>query len=124
MKAIISHEDVLATLHTRYATKQFDRAKKISDADWNVLAESLRLAPSSYGLQPWKFILVKNPAVRSELRAASWNQSQVEDASHFIVFTTLKNIDAAYVRKYITSIASVRGASIEDLRGYEDMMLG
>ncbi len=116
--------DLLETLTSRYATKQFDATKKVSDEDWNILSESLRLAPSSYGLQPWKFILVKNPAIRKELRTASWNQGQVEDASHFVVFTTLRNIDEAYVRKYIESIALARGTTAEALKGFEDMMIG
>lgn len=124
MKNRISHADLLETLNARYATKQFDTTKKISDADWNALSESLRLSPSSYGLQPWKFIVVKNPAIRKELRAASWNQGQIEDASHLVVFTTLKNVDAAYVRKYIESIAQARGTTVEALKGYEDMMVG
>lgn len=124
MKNRISHADLLDTLASRYATKQFDATKKISDADWNTLSESLRLAPSSYGLQPWKFIVVKNPAIRKELRAVSWNQGQVEDASHLVVFTTLKTIHAAYVRKYIESIALDRNTTVEALKGYEDMMIG
>lgn len=124
MNRILSESAILAVLNERYATKQFDPTRKISDEDWQVLAETLRLSPSSYGLQPWKFIVVKNPAVRKELRAVSWNQGQVEDASHFVVFTTLKKVDASYVRAYIESIANTRGTTVEALKGYEDMMLG
>ena len=54
-------------LSWRYATKRFDPTKKISSTDWHTLEESLRLAPSSFGLQPWKFIVVKNPEVRKQL---------------------------------------------------------
>jgi nitroreductase len=124
MDKILSGSAILAVLNERYATKQFDPTRKVSDEDWQVLAESLRLSPSSYGLQPWKFILVKNPAVRKELRAASWNQGQVEDASHFVVFATLKKVDAPYIHNYVESIAQARGTTAEALKGYEDMMLG
>lgn len=52
---------ILEALNWRYATKMFDASKKISEADWKVLSESLRLAPSSYGLQPWRFLVVQTP---------------------------------------------------------------
>jgi len=123
MKSQISTTALLETLGERYATKQFDSTKQISDTDMYALCESLRLAPSSFGLQPWKFIVVKNPAVRKELRAAAWNQSQVEEASHFVVFATLKQVDPDFVKKYIASTAEIRGISPEDLKGYEDMMI-
>jgi len=124
MKANITQNALLETLSARYATKQFDPTRQISDSDWNALAESLRLSPSSYGLQPWKFILVKNPAVRSELRKVSWNQSQVEEASHFVVFTTLKQIGTDHVEKYMESTAKLRGLEVEALKGFQDMILG
>ncbi len=124
MKRNISPEVLLETLNARYATKQFDASQTISDEDQNVLLESLRLAPSSYGLQPWKFIVVQNPEFRTSLRAASWNQGQVEDASLFVVFTTLKKVDEAYVQKYIESTAQIRGMDPSVLDGYRDMMIG
>ena len=124
MERKITPESLVDTLGARYATKAFDPSKKISSEDWAALVESLRLAPSSYGLQPWKFIVVQNPEIRTKLRAASWNQSQVEDASHFVVIATLKNLDVAYVEKYIESTAEVRGLTPDMLAGYRDMMVG
>lgn len=72
--------DILKALQWRYATKKFDATKKISSKGFEELLEVLRLAPSSFGLQPWKFVLVKNPELRKRLKEASWNQSQVIDA--------------------------------------------
>ena len=99
MNAALTPAQLLASLEWRYATKAFD-TRKLPDATWAALEESLRLAPSSYGLQPWKFIVVNDPALRAKLRPVSWNQSQVTDASHLVVFArrteiTVKGKDAA-----------------------------
>ena len=115
---------LIEQLNWRYATKVFDASKKISDADWETLTEALRLSPSSYGLQPWKFVVVKNAGIRKQLRAVSWNQSQVEDASHLIVFASLKKVDEAYVDQFIAATAKARGLDVAGLKGYRDMMVG
>jgi nitroreductase len=117
-------QTLLQSLNWRYATKKFDPARKISDADWNTLAESLRLSPSSYGLQPWKFILVRDPKLREELRAVAWNQSQVTDASHFVVLTYHKSLGEGAIDKHLNRVSEVSGAPIAGLKGYRDMMLG
>lgn len=119
----IDNDSLLHAMKWRYAVKKFDAAKKISDADWNVLAESVRLAPSSYGLQPWKFLLIENQKLRKELRAVSWNQSQVEEASHFLVFTTVTKLTEQNIENHISQVAKVRGSSTASLQGYRDMMV-
>ena len=83
---------LLAQLNWRYATKQYDPARKISADDWTALEEALVLSPSSLGLQPYAFLVVKDPAVRAELMLASYGQPQVVDASHLVVFTTKANL--------------------------------
>lgn len=110
-------------LNWRYAVKKFDVQRKISESDWEVLSESLRLAASSYGLQPWKFIVVQNPEVRKKLTPVSWGQSQISECSHLVVFTTLKRITEQYVQRYVNHIAQVRGQASEQLNGYRDMMV-
>ncbi|MCX7978852.1 MAG: nitroreductase family protein, partial [Bdellovibrionaceae bacterium] len=122
--ARVANEVILKQLNWRYAVKRFDPNKKISDGDWSTIEESLRLAPSSYGLQPWRFIVVKNPKIREELRAVSWNQSQVTDCSHFVVLATRTDMEEKDVENYIAKIVSTRGASPESLEGYKKMMLG
>ena len=117
-------EKILSSLNWRYAVKRFDSTKKISAEDWAVLEESLRLAPSSYGLQPWKFLLVENQALLAELRKVSWNQSQVTDSSHFIVFLYRKNVDEAWVKNFIASVAETRGVPLANLDGYRDIIIG
>jgi nitroreductase len=64
-------ENLIKSLNRRYATKKFDTTKKINQADLDILFEVLRLSPSSFGLQPWKFILVKTPEIREQLQANS-----------------------------------------------------
>jgi len=68
----ITSQHLLGQLNWRYATKQFDPQRKISPADWAALEEALVLTPSSFGLQPWKFVVVTDPARREKLVAASW----------------------------------------------------
>lgn len=118
----INHLELLEKLNWRYATKVFDKNKKISKENLEILIQSLVLSPSSYGLQPWKFIVVENQELREKLKPVSWGQSQVTDASHFIVFTTLKEIKSSFVDEYISRISEVRGQTKESLVGYENMM--
>ena len=120
----ISGESLLHQLTWRYATKKFDPLKKISATDWAVLEQALVLTPSSYGLQPWKFIVVTDPALKTRLRPASWNQSQVEDCSHLVVFTAKKDITEADLDRFIARTAEVRGATVESLAGYKGYMVG
>ncbi|HEY9708722.1 MAG TPA: nitroreductase family protein, partial [Oculatellaceae cyanobacterium] len=97
----VSPEQVLQQLHWRYATKKFDATKKISDEVWKTLEKSLVLAPSSFGLQPWKFIVVSNPQIRQQLVEHSWGQQQVVDASHLVVLAIKKELNAADVDRYV-----------------------
>ena len=73
----VNNETIVRQMNWRYAVKKFDPSRKIQAPDWKTLEQSLVLSPSSYGLQPWKFIVVENPDVRAKLRAAAYNQSQI-----------------------------------------------
>ncbi|MEN9621855.1 MAG: hypothetical protein RLZZ67_289 [Candidatus Parcubacteria bacterium] len=117
-------QDIIKALNWRYATKAFDPSKKVSEEDFSTIIESMRLSASSFGLQPWKFIVVSNPEVRAKIRAASWDQTQVTDASHLVVLTVRNDVNEAFVDKYIASIAETRGMKTSDLQGYADMMKG
>ncbi|MDR2675462.1 MAG: NAD(P)H-dependent oxidoreductase [Opitutaceae bacterium] len=120
----ISGGRLLAALNWRYATKQFDASKKIPAGTWGTLEETLRLAPSSMGLQPWKFIVVTDPAVRAKLVPASRGQSQVADCSHLVVFALRKNIGVEHVRKNLERMAEVRGVDASALDGFRRMAEG
>lgn len=115
--------NLLTAFEWRYATKAFDPAKKVSDADLQELLESLRLAPSSFGLQPWHFIVITDPTLRQKLQAHSWNQPQVVDASHVVVLCALKEVTPEYIESYIAHMSQVRGVPLEALAGFRDMLL-
>ena len=114
--------DLIETLTWRYATKQFDPSKKIPATLWETLEEALVLTPSSYGLQPWQFFVITDPAVKASLRPHSWDQSQVTDCSHFVVFASRCVVDEAFVDKYIARIVAVRGGTTESMKFLKDMM--
>lgn len=118
----VANETLLAQLEWRYAVKKFDPAKKIAPEDWRTLERALVLAPSSYGLQPWRFVVVSNPEVRAKLRAASWNQSQITDASHMVVFAIKKGVDAQHVARHVDRVREVRGVPAQSLEGYKTVM--
>ncbi|MFY9341982.1 MAG: NAD(P)H-dependent oxidoreductase [Planctomycetota bacterium] len=121
--ATSSPGDVLRQLHWRYAVKRFDPARRIDDATWAVLEQSLVLAPSSFGLQPWKFVVVGTTALRQQLRAASWNQPQVTDASHYVVIAGLRTTTTADVDRMIAATAGVRGTTPEALARYRQVIV-
>src|ERR1035441_2775820 len=95
-------QQLLNALQWRYATKVFDAAKKIPADVWQTLERALVLTPTSYGLQPYQFLIINDPAKRAELLPHSWNQKQVVDASHFVVFTAKTKVNVADVTKLIT----------------------
>jgi nitroreductase len=122
--SIIKTDQLLNQLKWRYATKQFDPAQKISPGDWAALEEAMVLTPSSYGVQPWKFIVITDQAVKDQLVPFSWNQKQVADCSHHVVFAIKKNLTEADIDTYISRIAEVRGVTAESLDGYRGFILG
>lgn len=119
----LSHQDIVSQLQWRYATKKFDSQKKISKEDWAAIEKALILTPSSYGLQPWKFIVVQNPDVRKKLTPLSWKQTQVEDCSHYVVFANKTGLDEKYISDFIALNCKTRGVPAEKLEGYKKMML-
>jgi nitroreductase len=120
----ISGEQLLERLNWRYATKQFDSNRKISAQDGAALEEAMLLTPSSGGLQPWKFIVVTDPAMRAKLLPASYGQTQITEASHLVVFTAKKNLSESDVDAFITHTAATRGISVESLAGFRGMLVG
>lgn len=106
----------------RYATKKFDATKKISAEDLNLLKEAIRLSSSSYGLQPYKVLIIENADLREKLKPFAWGQSQITDASQLIVFANEINIGDAEIDTYINNISETRGIPTENLSGYGDFM--
>ena len=120
----ISPATLLEALNWRYATKKFDPARKLSAETWATLEQALILSPSSFGLQPWKFLVITDAAVKAQLVPISWGQTQPADCSHLLVLTVKHGLGADHVEKFLDRQVEVRGGSKEKLSGYRDMMLG
>jgi len=121
--ATISTEGLLQALHWRYATKLFDPSRRIPEGEWEVLEHSLRLTPSSFGLQPYRFMVVRDPALREQLKPESWGQSQITDASHLVVFLARQEMTEAYVDAFLAEVARTRGVTLDSLSGYRNRMI-
>ena len=117
-------QSLLNALHWRYATKVFNANQALPDEVWAALEQALVLTPTSYGLQPYQFLVVQDPAKRAALLPHSWNQKQVVDAARLVVFAARTEMTAADVAKLIARISEVRGVPVESLNFYRDLMLG
>ena len=116
--------DLLQSLQWRYATKAFEPTKKIPAETWQALEQSMVLTPSSFGLQPWKFITVTHQDTLDALLPHSWNQTQVTECSHLVVLCAKEKVSEQDIDHWLTRIADVRQAPKDSLKGYADMMLG
>ncbi len=106
----------------RYATKKFDTTKKVTAADLDILKEAIRLSASSYGLQPYKVLIIENPELRTQLQPAAWGQTQIVDASQVIVFAIETNFGNQQIDNYIKTLTETRGIPAESVQGYADFM--
>lgn len=105
-------------LNWRYATKKMDPSRKVSDAKLARILEAIRLAPTSSGLQPFEVFVVTNPDVRAQIRAAAWDQAQITDGSHLLVFAAWDNYTEARIDAVVADTASKRGGASDALTGY------
>ncbi|MEW2919847.1 NAD(P)H-dependent oxidoreductase [Muricauda sp. ANG21] len=114
--------NVLENRTWRYATKKFDSTKKVSDEDLETLLEATRLSASSYGLQPYHLLVISDQKVKEQLKPVSWNQSQITDASHIIVFANTTNFGEELVDGFLKNTSKIRNIPTETLKGYGDFM--
>ena len=120
----IPPSQLVDALNWRYATKVFDASKTIPADTWQALEQSLILTPSSFGLQPWKFLVITDKALMESLVPHSWNQRQVADCSHLVVMCVKKEIAEQDLDALINRVAEVRGGTPDALIGYRNMMAG
>jgi nitroreductase len=106
----------------RYATKKFDTTKKVSKEDLETLKEAIRLSASSYGLQPYKVLIIENREIRAQLQPAAWGQSQIVDASQLIVFANMTNFGDTDIDASLSLTTETRGLPADALNGYGDFM--
>ncbi len=115
---------ILDALNWRYAVKRFDAEKKLSSQQVEDVLQAAVLTPSSYGLQPYKIVVVENKDLRDRLQAASHGQPQVTDASHFLVLCGRKDFNHEYLQDYIERIALQRNTTADTMSGFLKMMEG
>jgi nitroreductase len=117
-------EHILTQLRWRYATKRFNSTRKIPEEEWEVLEASLVLSPSSFGMEPWRFLIVTDSATRARLIPAARNQLQVATAPHLVVFTAKQQVDLSDIDALVTRTARVRHISTGDLKELRNVVAG
>ncbi len=120
----VSPDKLVAALRWRYATKRFDPSRKIPAATWDAIEESLVLTPSSFGLQPWKFIVVQDPGLRALLSPESWKQPQVTESSHYVVLTARTDLDCTDIDAWMARMSEVQGNHVETTAPLRGMIQG
>lgn len=117
-------EAILDRLNWRYAVKAYDKSTKVSEEDFKILEDAMLLAPSSFGIQPYKILVITDPVARERLKPAAYGQSAITDASHLVVFAYKKTLTDEDVDRFIEHIAEVRGQSRESLAEFEGSVKG
>lgn len=116
--------EVIDKLNWRYATKKFDASKKLDDATLERILEAVRLAPTSSGLQPFEVFIVTNAGLRARIRAVGWDQSQITDASHLLVFAAWDNITKERIDMMFKLATDERGEVNEGWESYRKLLTG
>lgn len=115
---------LLDKMHWRYATKKFDPAKTVPADKLERILEAVRLAPTSSGLQPFELIVVTNPALRAQIQAVGYDQAQISEASHLLVFAAWDGITPERIDMMFDLTDAVRGPVANPRAGYRDMLKG
>ena len=115
--------ELLEQLHWRYATKKMNPTKTVPQDKVDRILEAVRLAPTSSGLQPFEVFVVTNPEVREKIKAIAWNQSQVTDGSHLLVFAAWDNYTADRINSMFDLTNEERGSTNEGWENYRQMLL-
>jgi nitroreductase len=113
--------NLIEALHWRYAVRKFS-SQRIDERKVRELLNATRLSATSYGLQPYRLILVEDIEVRRKLLPYAMGQDKVADCSHLVVFAAQTRIDECMVDRYIRAVADTRNLPVDDLRGLADHM--
>lgn len=117
------NQKIINALNFRYAVQTFNPRKKVSRSDIQTILESARLAPSSIGLEAWKFIVVENPEIRAQLSIAGYGQPKITEASHLVVLT-YRTDHENIVRERLERTARIQNEPIENLSSLKSMAEG
>ena len=116
-------QPLLNKLQWRYAAKKMNPAKKVQQEKVERILEAARLAPTSSGLQPFEIIVVTDPAVRAKIQPIAWNQAQITDGSHLLVFAAWDNYTADRINMMFDLTNDQRGFKNEGWENYRQMLL-
>lgn len=114
---------LLEKLNWRYATKKMDPSKVVSEDKVERIVEAARLAPTSSGLQPFEVIVVTNKDVRAKIREVAWNQAQITEGSHLLVFAAWDNYTVERINTMFDLVNAERGFTNEGWENYRQMLL-
>ncbi|WP_224483096.1 NAD(P)H-dependent oxidoreductase [Robertkochia aurantiaca] len=115
--------NVINALEWRYATKKFDADKILPQEKIETLKKAFNLTATSYGLQPVRMLVIHNKKIQKQLKEYSWNQPQVEDASHVLVFCIEEKIDSDYIVDYFERVREVRKTPREVLDPFKEFLV-
>ena len=115
--------DLMHKLEWRYATKKMDAARAVPQDKLDRILEAARLAPTSSGLQPFEIIVVSSKAVREKIKPIAWNQEQITDGSHLLVFAAWDNYTAERINMMFDMTNTQRGGTNEGWENYRQMLL-
>ena len=115
--------DLITKLHWRYATKKMDPSKVVPADKLARILESIRLTASSSGLQPYEVLVVTNPELRAQIRPNAWNQAQVTDCSHLLVFAAWDTYTAERINTMFDRVNAERGFKNEGWEAYRQQLL-
>lgn len=116
--------NIIDSLQWRYATKKFDKNRKLTSEQIEILKDAITLTPTSLGLQAFKVMVIDDDETKAKIFPHAYNQAQIVTASHIFLFCAMKQIDNEYVDKYINRTAKANNRKVEDLSGYRQMVLG
>ncbi|WP_340201945.1 NAD(P)H-dependent oxidoreductase [Ascidiimonas sp. W6] len=115
--------NIIEKLQWRYATKKFDNQKKLSRESIETLKKAFDLTATSYGLQPIKLVIVSDDKVKEELLPHSWNQKQVVQASHILIFCIETAVDERYIKGYFDLVKDERSTPDEVLSPFRSSLI-
>lgn len=117
-------QEIIKAMNWRFATQAFDSAKRVSEEDLKTILEAARLAPSSFGIEAWKFLVIENPELRGKISEAAWGQPKVTQASHLIVIARRTDVRENITNELIERSSKTQGVAPEALNGLKEMVSG
>lgn len=120
---MIKKEAVLKSLNWRYATQVYDQKKKLSEEDLKFILEAGRLSPSSFGFEPWKFLVIKNKDLRKKMRENGYDQPKFTESSHLVVIAKRTDVEN-FSNDLLARTAKIQKRKIEELSGFKAMIEG